>query len=122
MSEKLKPWTRRGPALWMPEPDVAEGGAAQEVTTAANLGTPQQPISTPLQHADCPADGGSAAAAGEGEEDEDELDRLTSMYASEAAVSSLGVEQRQRQRAQSKKGFAELRKEGLSRPLEPENR
>lgn len=124
MSENLKPWTRRGPALWMPEPDVAEGGAAQEVTTAAPLGTPQQPISTPLQHAAGTVDGGSAAAAGAGEEeeDDDELDRLTSMYASEAAASSLGAERRQRQRAQSQKGFAELRKEGLSKPLEPENR
>ena len=122
MSEKLKPWTRKGPALWMPEPDVAASGAAQETTaTTEYLGTSQQPISTPLQHAAGSADNGSAGKREE-EEDEDELDRLTSMYASEAAASSLGAERRQRQRAQSQKGFAELRKEGLLKPLEPENR
>lgn len=51
----------------------------------------------------------------------DDLDRLTSMYAAEAATSSKHVME-QHQGRQSQKSMVQLRKDGLSKPLEADNR
>lgn len=114
-----KPWTRKAPALWLPKPELVAGeGPQTPVSFGATPEVSDVHPSALLQLTEGSPDGSGAA---EGDE-EDELDRLTSLYASEAAASSQQVQQRQRQRAQSQKGMAELRKEGLSTPLEANNK
>lgn len=114
-----KPWSRKAPKLWLPQPELLTGeGLQTPVSFGATPELSDAHPSAPLQLTAGLPDGGGAA---EGDE-EDELDRLTSFYASEAAASSQQVQQRQRQQAQSQKGMAELRKEGLSTPLEANNK
>ncbi len=115
MSEAPKPWGRKAPKLWLPDAEPAARTGAQQAALQGVTAV-QHNAFAPLQLTAGNTDDGSLTG------DEDELDRLTFMYASEAAASSQRMQQRQQQWAQSHKGMAALRQEGLSKPLEPDNR
>lgn len=99
----MRPWTRKVAPAWLP-------------------GTATAPSSNACQTASSQVvDGEHSHVASEGQDDD--LDRLSSMYAAEAASTSRHAEQQLKQQLECRqKGMAQLRKDGLSKPLQADNK
>lgn len=95
----IRPWTRKVAPAWLPGTTIVSGDKVHQTASSQAV------------------DGDCGHAASDSQEDD--LDRLSSMYAAEAASTSRHAEQQLEGR---QKGMAQLRKDGLSKPLQADNK